>query len=889
MSVVPCTAGNYCPTGTLASQVPCTAGSYCPTGSLSPTQCPAGFYSPTGSTQCIICPTGTYCSAGSVTATNCVAGTYCPDGINQIPCPPGTRSTEGQASCSSININNGTYSGGRITCNPSFTYFNGQCYAATRQAKDASLDITTGMIVNTVVNNPNTTGIKVCPACYSLNGSSCTFSDTCSPTCNPGYIVNYNQTCVPCPIGYYSNAVTNKCVIVDAGSYSAGLLGEEFPCPAGTFSNPGARQCTFCPLGMYSAAGSSSCTPCSVGYYADKTGSATCTSCLAGYSTVSTKSISSSNCISCNQTCPAGKYISKTCQNPPDGAGTCLDCLGGQTLPGTTNYVSAVCGQTFRATLSTATLNPGNYFSSFDNGAYNRAVTAASWVQSACGTPDTSLLQYVVTACTTFANTILGVKPACPTGQYYSVVNPPTYSGCTTCLPAEYTLQNTYVSSICSNISSASIGYVNPPPLSFVDKFVKGSAYQKGSAGTYTQCSNVIPGSLQYVTSVCSLFSNTGITSLQSGFYYNKFKQGNPTTLGQVGEKKFPCSDVKTALDYVSAICTNVKDTSISNVKTTNSNGYYYSGFSQGTIYTLGNPGTLALCSLPGTNQYTTSPCTDTSNTVFGTFTTSSVVCPSTTTYYTKAKAGDAYTIGTDSNCATCSAQFQWKKTCSAPQTMSYYSHAGDTLTVDNLGNVYSLDIGSNNLYLNGVNKSSSTANFIKYYNSNIYSFDNGSKTIKKISTKTWTTTSFSTYPSGIGEPFINQVTGDIYVTDGKNVTVISQSKAVTTMTGTGTASSGYKGVVVDSQGFIYVANASSLRKYTNSLSFVTSLYSSPGIMGLTIDSNDNIFISTDTQIHLISPQGNRTTLYNGNITCIQADTSNVFYIDNYKSINKLY
>ena len=59
--------------------------------------------------------------------------------------------------------------------------------------------------------------------------------------------------------------------------------------------------------------------------------------------------------------------------------------------------------------------------------------------------------------------------------------------------------------------------------------------------------------------------------------------------------------------------------------------------------------------------------------------------------------------------------------------------------------------------------------------------------------------------------------------------------------------------------------------------------------MGLTIDSNDNIFISTDTQIHLISPQGNRTTLYNGNITCIQADTSNVFYIDNYKSINKLY
>jgi len=688
--------------------------------------------------------------------------------------------------------------------------------------------------------------------------------------------------------------VTNKCIFVDAGSYSAGLLGEEFPCPAGTFSNPGARQCTYCPLGTYSAAGSSSCTPCSVGYYADKTtGSATCTSCPAGYSTVSIKSISSSNCISCNQTCPAGKYISKTCKNPPDGLGTCLDCLAGQTLAGTTNYVSVACGQTFRATLSTATLNPGNYFSIFDNGAYNRAVTLASWVQSACGTPDTSLLQYVVTACTTFANTILGVKPACPNGQYYSVANPPTYSGCSNCLPAEYSLQNTYVSSICSNISSASIGYVNPPPLYFVSSFVKGSAYQKGSQGTYTQCSNVIPGSLQYVTSVCSLFSNTGITSLQNGFYYPNLNQGNPTTLGIPGSS-FSCSDVKTPLDYVSNICTVSNNSSVSNVTSTNSNGYYYSGFSQGTVYIKGKPGTLVRCGVPGVGQYTTSPCTDTSNTVFGTFTTGSVICPSTTTYYTKAMAGDAYTVGTDSNCAACSAQFQWKKSCSAPKIMTYYYDAGNKLTVDNLGNVYSLETGSNQLFVNGkLTSPSITGDFIKYYNSNIYSFDNSSRTIKIISTKTWTTTSFSTYSSSYpGEPFINQVTGDIYLTNGRDVTVITQSKTIKTMSGTGSAYYllYYTGVVVDSQGYIYVASPGGLNKYTNSLIFVKTLYSNnPYISSLTIDSNDNIFISTPLYIYLISPQGNTTNLYRGYVYYIQADTSNVFYIDNYNSIKKLY
>jgi hypothetical protein len=419
-----------------------------------------------------------------------------------------------------------------------------------------------------------------------------------------------------------------------------------------------------------------------------------------------------------------------------------------------------------------------------------------------------------------------------------------------------------------------------------VSSFVKGSAYQKGSAGITLECGT--PGNFQYVTSVCSLFSNTGITSLQSGFYYPNLNQGNPTTLGTAGNKTFPCSDVKTPLDYVSTICTNVKDTTLSNVQS--KFGYYYSGFSQGTIYTLGNPGTLALCSLPGTNQYTTSPCTDTSNTVFGTFTTGSVICPSTTTYYTKAMAGDAYTVGTDSNCAACSAQFQWKKTCSAPKIMSYYN-AGNTLTVDNLGNVYSLDTVFNNLYLNGVSKSSSTGDFIKYYNSNIYSFDNSSRTIKIISTKTWTTTSFYTYSSSYpGEPFINQVTGDIYLTNGRDVAVISQSKTIKTMNGSGSASSAYTGVVVDSQGYIYVASSGGLNKYTNSLIFVKTLYSNnPYISSLTIDSNDNIFISAEENIYLISPQGNTTNLYRGYVYYIQADTSNVFYIDNYKSIKKLY
>lgn len=64
----------------------CTAGHYCPEGSVTPVACPSGKYSGstgnTNSTACLACTPGFICPNASTEAPTepCPAGFYCPAG-----------------------------------------------------------------------------------------------------------------------------------------------------------------------------------------------------------------------------------------------------------------------------------------------------------------------------------------------------------------------------------------------------------------------------------------------------------------------------------------------------------------------------------------------------------------------------------------------------------------------------------------------------------------------------------------------------------------------------------------------------------------------------------------------------------------------------------------
>ena len=89
---ITCPAGNICDGATVT---PCSAGYYCPSGTLNMLKCLAGYYTAaTGSTSCTACPESTYCpNTATVTPTDCPDGFYCPEGTANpqiFPCPIGT-------------------------------------------------------------------------------------------------------------------------------------------------------------------------------------------------------------------------------------------------------------------------------------------------------------------------------------------------------------------------------------------------------------------------------------------------------------------------------------------------------------------------------------------------------------------------------------------------------------------------------------------------------------------------------------------------------------------------------------------------------------------------------------------------------------------------------
>jgi len=158
----------------------------------------------------------------------------------------------------------------------------------------------------------NTTGSIECLKCpdgyTSLPGSSYCFLD-----CEPGYY-SYNDNCIPCNPGFYSEGSSIECL----------------ECTPGTYTNKeGMDKCLNCEPGKYNNEyKQTSCNNCSVGYFSSLKGSTYCDECeenkysLSGYS----------KCISCEEIIPHCNICSKevicmNCNNKAvNGYNNCTIC-----------------------------------------------------------------------------------------------------------------------------------------------------------------------------------------------------------------------------------------------------------------------------------------------------------------------------------------------------------------------------------------------------------------------------------------------------------------------------------------------------------------------------------------------------------------------------------
>lgn len=328
----PCLAGHYCPAKSWAHLL-CMEGYYCPINTGTQIRCGVGTYCPQGSTVEKTCPIGSYCPSGCGFPVRCTAGNYCPTtGLaSQIPCPVGSYSGDGASACTvGMAPPNGTvdWQTGKLTCDSGYTELTWRCLQPWTFASTVD-------------------GVVTCPPCYSMNGTMCTLSMTCTPTCSDGYVLDpIAKACSSCPVGQYTD--NGVCVPCGAGSTSA--LGERGCTCTGTSTISNSKF-------TWKAATNSCIIQCNAGYYRQTP--TTCTLCpLNTYCPVGTVTpnncpagtvspVGSSSCeidFGPSDECPAGSWsdpTTKMCRLCPAGtyssavgatsASTCLTCQPGTT------------------------------------------------------------------------------------------------------------------------------------------------------------------------------------------------------------------------------------------------------------------------------------------------------------------------------------------------------------------------------------------------------------------------------------------------------------------------------------------------------------------------------------------------------------------------------
>ena len=356
-----CPAGYYCPAGA-GTPTPCPAGTYCPEGSSATNPCSAGHYCPEKSWKHSMCPVGFYCSANTATATKCRPGYYCPEGATaESPCPEGYYCPEGvdvPVECAPGNMcpvklmssqtlcPDGSYSyAKKKECTPCLAPPNGTVFGSnpgtcTLTCNDGYVKMGWRCLPPFEFTGSDH-GVRTCPPCYSMNGSMCTLSQTCTPTCPVGYTLSSQKVCTPCPDGTYTgpngqcvpcgpnststpgstictctqtstianssyvwDAIANVCTIkCNAGYYKAtattcGICPANTycpqgtpspkPCPEGTYSGTGSEFCHYdtgvagaqCPAGSWASASENMCRLCPAGTYSTTVGATSATTCI---------------------------------------------------------------------------------------------------------------------------------------------------------------------------------------------------------------------------------------------------------------------------------------------------------------------------------------------------------------------------------------------------------------------------------------------------------------------------------------------------------------------------------------------------------------------------------------------------------------------------------
>ena len=315
----PCTAGFYCPNGTVYPTLPCTTGHFCPGGTVTPQPCWAGSYQALpGQASCDECPPMYYCPQNTATPIDCPAGSVCPSGTQaatQFLCPIGTFSNATKLSdasqCTRCTAGSFCATAGLTAptgaCDAGYYCLGGAFVATPADGFDLGYTCSVGTGIWNASAVPATG--DVCPLGHTcvagsvaptpcrpgtyLNTSRATSPAACQP-CVPGFMCPDYATVtpyVPCPLGYACsggniNGTETPCALGHAcpGGVSTGIA-----CDPGSYADVvGLTSCKMCPSGSYCQLGQILPITCPAGHFCGNGTGATPTACPIGTATNTT-------------------------------------------------------------------------------------------------------------------------------------------------------------------------------------------------------------------------------------------------------------------------------------------------------------------------------------------------------------------------------------------------------------------------------------------------------------------------------------------------------------------------------------------------------------------------------------------------------------------------
>jgi len=363
------------------------------------------------------------------------------------------------------------------------------------------------------------------------------------------------------------------------------------------------------PSGPASGAARAACV-CKTGY----TGS-TCMSCATNYTW------NGSACVACqnSSTIVSGPASgpARSCVCPSGTYGSvCTACT--QPIVGT-QYVYATCTTTTNTDIrDVGQCSPYNGVPQYRSGyvAGSSTSTGQQGTCTPCQVPPVAWnnpnFTYISTACGLTTDSALTTPTACQAWEYRSGFQDGTQAGRPgnpgTCQPCSNPGTNQWVGQVCGKTTNTVIYDIpNFPPNTpactnsqYRSGFSAGNYNTRANFGTCTSCSN--PGTGQYVTGVCTAFSDTQIATVPAcptlpGIffprlqYHSGFNSGtysSPGYLGMCAECAFPATN-----QYVTQTCSTTRNTELATVSSCGAS-QYRQGFYQGGYYATGAPGVCA-------------------------------------------------------------------------------------------------------------------------------------------------------------------------------------------------------------------------------------------------------------------------------------------------------